>query len=272
MNDERQDPLTGHELPPVGQHTGSAAPDTGRGCAPERITGIPSFVDLVADLAHRPQAARIIFESFGRMGKNAWPTIESAVREVEECCSTDFLCLGLMVNGVLAGWCGLRPMYEKTWELHPMVLDEPFRRHGLGRALLLELEKRAAATGLAGILLGTDDETGGTSLSGIPLTGDSILEAIAGIRNLHSHPFGFYRQCGYAIIGAIPDANGPGKPDIWMWKNLPAARTPTGMPPGSQSGTPPGTQGVPSNTPSGLTSGTPPGTPAFHTGTRENQR
>lgn len=194
MNDGGQDPQTGHELPPSGQHTVPEAPDTGREWDLERITGIPSFVDLVAEPAHRPQAARILFESFGRMGKNAWPTIESAIREVEECCSKDYLCLGLMVEGMLAGWCGLRPMYEKTWELHPMVLDEPFRRHGLGRALLLELEKRAAAAGLAGILLGTDDETGGTSLSGIPLTGDTILEAIAGIRNLHSHPFGFYRQ------------------------------------------------------------------------------
>jgi hypothetical protein len=34
------------------------------------------------------------------------------------------------------------------------------------------------------------------------------------IINLHQ----FYQRLGYTIVGVIPDANGPGKPDIVMTK------------------------------------------------------
>jgi aminoglycoside 6'-N-acetyltransferase I len=34
------------------------------------------------------------------------------------------------------------------------------------------------------------------------------------------HPYEFYQKLGYVIVGVIPDANGPGKPDILMAKSL----------------------------------------------------
>ena len=43
---------------------------------------------------------------------------------------------------------------------------------------------------------------------------------LAGIRNLRRHPYEFYQKLGYVIIGAIPDANGFGKPDILMAKRI----------------------------------------------------
>ena len=47
-----------------------------------------------------------------------------------------------------------------------------------------------------------------------------ILEHLAKIRNLRGHPYEFYQKLGFVIVGVIPDANGPGKPDILMTKRV----------------------------------------------------
>jgi aminoglycoside 6'-N-acetyltransferase I len=75
------------------------------------------------------------------------------------------------------------------------------------------------ARGATTIWLGTDDEDNLTSLGGADLYPD-VLEQASKIRNLRSHPFGFYQKLGYAIVGILPDANGPGKPDILMAKRV----------------------------------------------------
>lgn len=67
--------------------------------------------------------------------------------------------------------------------------------------------------------LGTDDEFGRTTLFGTDLF-DRRFEKIQNIKNLGNHPYEFYQKIGYVIVGVIPDANGPGKPDIWMAKRL----------------------------------------------------
>ena len=38
--------------------------------------------------------------------------------------------------------------------------------------------------------------------------------------SLAMHPYSFYQQQGYSIIGVMPDANGRGKPDIIMGKRV----------------------------------------------------
>lgn len=44
---------------------------------------------------------------------------------------------------------------------------------------------------------------------------------ISGLRDLgQRHPFLFYRKLGYVVTGLMPDANGRGKPDIYMSKAL----------------------------------------------------
>jgi aminoglycoside 6'-N-acetyltransferase I len=34
------------------------------------------------------------------------------------------------------------------------------------------------------------------------------------------NPLAFYQRVGFEIVGVIPDANGPGKPDILMAKRV----------------------------------------------------
>ncbi|MQC25305.1 MAG: N-acetyltransferase, partial [Chloroflexi bacterium] len=38
------------------------------------------------------------------------------------------------------------------------------------------------------------------------------------------HPFEFYQRCGFVLVGMLPDANGPGRPDIYMAKRVSPAR------------------------------------------------
>ena len=48
---------------------------------------------------------------------------------------------------------------------------------------------------------------------------DDIPRHITELRDLGTrHPFLFYRRLGYVVTGIVPDANGPGKPDIYMSK------------------------------------------------------
>jgi aminoglycoside 6'-N-acetyltransferase I len=85
--------------------------------------------------------------------------------------------------------------------------------------LVQDLEDQVRQRGGATIYLGTDDEDGMTSLANIDLYPD-VFQHIARIKNLKHHPYQFYQKLGYMIVGVIPDANGPGKPDIIMAKRI----------------------------------------------------
>jgi len=75
------------------------------------------------------------------------------------------------------------------------------------------------ARGVLTLWLGTDDEDDRTTLSRVDLYPDP-LEHLARIRNLRGHPYEFYQKMGFVIVGVIPDANGWGKPDIFMAKRV----------------------------------------------------
>jgi aminoglycoside 6'-N-acetyltransferase I len=63
--------------------------------------------------------------------------------------------------------------------------------------------------------LGTDDEIGMPTLTGVDLY-PNVLEHLADIKNVGGHPYEFYQKLGFSIIGAMPDGNGPGKPNIYI--------------------------------------------------------
>lgn len=120
----------------------------------------------------------------------------------------------------VVGYIGAIPQYGITgWEMHPLVVRQDMRSKGLGTLLVKALEQEVAKRGGLTIYLGTDDEFEQTSLSQTDLFVDTY-QKIERIVNLKRHPYEFYQRIGYKIVGVIPDANGPGKPDIWMAKRV----------------------------------------------------
>jgi aminoglycoside 6'-N-acetyltransferase I len=168
----------------------------------------------------KEQAKRILLEAFPKAAM--WPDIneQKAVDEVNECVCGENICIGLNIDDQLIGWIGLRPMYEKTWELQPIAVKPEYQGKGYGKILLNELEKKAREKGIIGIFAGSDDETNKTSLSEKEITSYNIYEEIKNIKNYKNHPYEFYIKCGYTIVGVIPNANGANKPDIWLWKDI----------------------------------------------------
>jgi aminoglycoside 6'-N-acetyltransferase I len=134
---------------------------------------------------------------------------------------TDRICRAAVdEEGNLLGIIGGIPGYDgNVWELHPLAVQPSLQGQGIGRALVEDLEAQVRLKGGLTITLGTDDEDGMTSLSNTDLY-ENLWEKIRDIRNLKGHPFEFYQKMGYVISGIVPDANGPGKPDILMAKKV----------------------------------------------------
>ena len=165
--------------------------------------------------------ARVLVAAFAEHSPDSWPDLPAATEEIAECLAPGRLVLAAIDegDGAVLGWIGGRYEYAKVWELHPLAIDPAHQLRGVGRALVAELERRVKALGCLTLRLGTDDEDDQTSLSGADLY-ENTWEKLRGIQNLRGHAFEFYQRCGYTIVGVIPDANGPGKPDILMAKRL----------------------------------------------------
>ncbi len=175
----------------------------------------------------REEMARLLVEGFREMAPEAWPTLEAARKEVDDAFDADRIPLvALDADGAVLGWIGAISVYDgNAWELHPLVVDPARQRRGVGRALVEALEERAAARGGGTMFLGTDDVPGWTSLAGVDVYG-AVLGHLRDLRDVHGHPFAFYRRLGYEVVGMIPDANGFGKPDIFMAKRIRAVPGP----------------------------------------------
>ena len=166
------------------------------------------------DTARKEELAKLLIACFDHSYH------ERGMEEADKCLSADRIALMALMDGCLAGFVGAIPQYGVTgWELHPLAVFPKYQGLGIGKALVAGLEAEVIKRGGITLYLGTDDEFSKTSLSGVDLY-DRLWERIASIRNLNKHPYEFYQKQGFHIVGVLPDANGFGKPDIYMAKRL----------------------------------------------------
>jgi aminoglycoside 6'-N-acetyltransferase I len=182
---------------------------------------VPYVVDLSgsrSDLIE--QAARLLYDSFQDLTP-AWSNMQAAREEVLASLDSGKISRVMVDrNGRVTGWVGAMPHYDgRVWELHPLVVAEPVRQKGYGRALVEDIEAIVSAQGALTLWVGSDDEIDATSLSGVDLY-DDLPSAIRNVKNLKGHPYEFYTRIGFSIVGVMPDANGPGKPDIFLAKRV----------------------------------------------------
>lgn len=180
------------------------------------------IIDLPFDdeaLLH--QVANLLVAGFKEHWPNAWPDLQAAMQEVQEASQTGRINrLALDEQGRVAGWIGAMCEYRgHAWELHPLVVRPDRQGQGIGRLLVADLEQQVRARGGTTLYLGSDDEDSMTSLADTDLYPD-VPGHLARLTNLRRHPFEFYQKQGFTVVGVIPDANGPGKPDILMAKRV----------------------------------------------------
>lgn len=167
------------------------------------------------------QVASLLIEGFKETAPDSWPDMTSALQEVQESFQADRVSrIAVDDGGGVVGWIGGIRQYEgKVWEVHPLVVRPDRQGRGIGRALVADMEEQARERGGLTIWAGSDDIAGLTSLAGVDLF-PNPLEHLSRIRNLRRHPYEFYLKNGFTIVGVMPDANGPGKPDIFLAKSL----------------------------------------------------
>ncbi len=167
------------------------------------------------------QIAALLFESFKEHAPGWLPDMAAALDEVRESLQPGRLSrVALDETGTAVGWIGgISHYHGKAWELHPLVVRSDWGGEGLGRALVTDLEEQVRALGAVTLWLGADDEDFRTSLGGVDLYPD-VLAHLASIRNLRGHPYEFYQKLGFTVVGVMPDANGFGRPDIFLAKRV----------------------------------------------------
>jgi aminoglycoside 6'-N-acetyltransferase I len=143
-----------------------------------------------------------------------------AEQEIHKMKKKPNILLTAIAGNCVVGIIGAIHQYGVTgWELHPLAVLTEYQRHGVGSALVEALEREVYGYGCVMLYLGSDDETGTTTLYGADLY-DDTFEKLKNIQNTGGHPYTFYEKLGYKIVGVLPDANGVGKPDIWMAKRI----------------------------------------------------
>jgi aminoglycoside 6'-N-acetyltransferase I len=167
------------------------------------------------------EAAELLQRGFSGHGWDYVPDLPAAMTEVSELLNdAASIFVAVCEPDRIVGLIGGKSGYDgHVWELHPLVVDPAFRRRGIGRMLVEHLEQHAAKAGASTLWLGSDDESELTTLGGLDLYPDP-LEHLGKLQDLRGHPFPFYRKCGFSVVGVLPDANGPGKPDIFMAKRV----------------------------------------------------
>ncbi len=146
------------------------------------------------------QLAHMVVEGFCGI-TTAWETFELALEEVESSLKDNHISrIAIDETDNVIGWIGGIEQYDgHVYELHPLVVHPTWRKKGIGRLLVEDLEKQVMSRGAKTLYLGTDDEMGLTSLAGIDVY-PNVLEKLQAIKNLKNHPFGFYQKMGFEIV------------------------------------------------------------------------
>ena len=175
----------------------------------------------VEDALAIEQVAGILVAGFAEHWPGSWPDLEAARAAVRASFGADRISrVAVDEHGMVVGWIGGMAEYGgHVWQLDPLVVRPDSQGRGIGQALVADFEAQVRSRGGLTIWLGSDDVDGMTSLAGVDLF-PRVLDHLARIRNLRRHPFEFYQKLGYAIVGALPDANGLGKPDIFLAKSV----------------------------------------------------
>jgi aminoglycoside 6'-N-acetyltransferase I len=162
------------------------------------------------------QAAALLVGAFPR-----WTaTLDAARDEVAELPEPGHICLAVRIGNAVVGWIGAIPSYSHALELHPLVVRDDVRGRGIGRTLVAALEEQVRLRGVLTLYLGTDDDgpVPGTSAGGVDLFPGVASHAANLV--VVDHAAGFYRRLGFEVVGLIPDANGPGKPEVLLAKRI----------------------------------------------------
>lgn len=163
------------------------------------------------------QAAQILTDSI----PIGWPTLQDALDEIKKLLIPENTLLAAVENDIVLGWGGILPEYNgNVFEIHPLAVRSDRRKQGIGRAIVAALENEARKLGGLTIHVGADDERGDgeTSFANVDLY-DDLTGKIKSF-SPGTHQSGFYLKLGYKIIGVMPDANGVGKPGIFLGKRL----------------------------------------------------
>jgi aminoglycoside 6'-N-acetyltransferase I len=180
------------------------------------------LTDLTPDAPDLIEGAAVVLRDAFRTWNGAWQDLNSARAEVLSSLAPEKISRVAVDQAAgVVGWVGAMPSYDGVvWELHPLAVAEAWRRRGLGRALVEDLEGQARRRGGITLWLGSDDELGETTMGGVDVYAD-VAGAIREFRKIRGgHPSEFYFRLGFRIVGVMPDANGPGKPDIFFAKRL----------------------------------------------------
>ena len=167
------------------------------------------------------RAASLLVEGFAEHWPDTWPDVASATHTVAEHLAEGRICrAAINDDGDVLGWAAAEPIYQgNVWELNVLVVSPDLQRQGIGSALVSDMEGQVGRRGGRTIWLGSDDEAAMTSVSGKNLYPDPLAH-LSRIVNFKGHPYEFYQKMGFAIAGVLPDANGPGKPDIFLAKSV----------------------------------------------------
>ena len=186
-----------------------------------------TIIDLTPEDEERVRQAAEILTDQLNVG---YPTFDEALAEVREMLAPERICRAAIDDdGTVLGWIGGIPDYSHAWELHPLVVRADRQYQGIGTALVRDLDERVRQRGALTLWLGTDDETDETTVSNIDLYPDVLAHAARlQVRPGRRHPVDFYRRLGFVVVGLLPDANGPGRPDIFMAKRLTPVTLPRG--------------------------------------------